>query len=73
MFLKNLENDHLVEILNISDLFNPFKADVEGRYHWGEEVQEPDKFRKIDLIFPSGEKLPQCWLNSHYRDEELIR
>ncbi len=73
MFLKNSENHHLVEILNISDLFDPFKADVEGRSHWGEEVQEPEKFRKKDLTFLSGESLPRCWIDFHYRDDEIKR
>ena len=73
MFLKDVSNDHLVEVLNISDLFNPFNTDVEGRYHYGEEVQEPERFKKSNLIFLSGEKLPKCWIDQHYRNNELKR
>jgi len=68
MFLKQAANDKLVEVLSVADLFNPNHADLVGRYHAGEELQEPEKFAKADLIFPSGEKLPQCWTDAHYRD-----
>ena len=73
MFLKNPSNQHLIEVLSLGDLFDPFKDEVEGRYNWGEEIQEPEKFRKKDLIFLSGEVLPRCWVDSHYRDEEIKR
>ena len=73
MFLKNSTNDHIVEILNITELFSPFNAEVVGCYHYGEEVQEPEKFRKKDLIFLSGEDLPKCWVDSHYRNNEVKR
>jgi hypothetical protein len=39
--------------------------------HYGEEMQDADKFPKSDLIFPSGEELPKCWLDVHYRDAEV--
>lgn len=31
------------------------------------ELQEPEAFLKRDLLFPSGEFLPRCWLNPSYR------
>lgn len=71
MFLKERESNHLVEILNLNDLFDLYATEVEGRYHWGEEAQEPERFRKTDLIFLSGEALPRCWVDPHYRDEEF--
>lgn len=40
MFLKDVSSGHLVEVLSVTDLFNPFDTDVVGRYHYGEEVQE---------------------------------
>ena len=54
-------------------MINPFNTDVEGRYHYGEEVQEPERFKKTNLIFLSGEKLPKCWIDPHYRNNELKR
>jgi hypothetical protein len=71
MFLKNAANGKLVEVLSLRDLFNPNHAELVGRYHAGQEVQDPEKFVKADLVFPSGEKLPKCWTDVHYRDAEL--
>ncbi len=73
MFLKDVTNGHLVEVLSITDLFNPFNTDIVGRYHYGEEVQEPEKFEKESLTFLSGEVLPRCWTDPHYRNNEIKR
>jgi hypothetical protein len=69
MFLKQKVGDHLVEVLSLSDLFNPIHTHVIGRLHCGEEMQDAEKFPKSELIFPSGETLPRCWLDVHYREE----
>ncbi|QFY44820.1 acetyltransferase [Candidatus Methylospira mobilis] len=71
MFLKRKQDDHLVEILSLSDLFNPLLKVAVGRSHYGEELQDPENFEKSELIFPSGEELPRCWIDVHYRDSEL--
>ena len=71
MFMKEEPSGHLVEILSLQDLFDPFRQDVAGRYHFGEEAQEPETIPKAHLVFLSGESLPQCWLDPHYRDHEL--
>jgi hypothetical protein len=68
MFLKEQRDGTLVEILSLSDLYDPFQREVEGRIHAGQEMQDPEMFSKTDLIFPSGESLPRCWLDSHYRE-----
>ena len=73
MFLKEKTTGHMVEVLSMGDLFDLFKEEVIGRYHFGEEVQDAEKFRKSDLEFLSGEELPRCWKDPHYRDDELIR
>ena len=67
MFLKVKANADLIEVLSMWDLFDPFMVDLVGRYQRGEEVQDPEKFAKSDLVFPSGEALPQCWVDPHYR------
>ena len=67
MFLKSAKNDDFVEITDLSALFDPFKADVRGRFHAGEELQDEQAFSKSDLIFPSGEGLPRCWVDAAYR------
>jgi hypothetical protein len=63
----------MIEILSLSDLFDPFNKTLVGRYQHGEEVQDPEKFNKSNLQFLSGEDLPECWLDAHYRDNELKR
>lgn len=70
MFLKQKGNGKLVEVLGLGDLFNPLHAAIVGRYNVGEELQEAEQFAKADLIFPSGEALPRCWTDVHYRDAE---
>lgn len=67
MYLKQLSNGDLVEVLDLQGLFDPFEAAVQGRVHAGEELQEPAAFGKGELVFPSGESLPQCWVNPDYR------
>ena len=57
----------MVEVLDIAALIDPNKPQVAGRYHAGEEMQDPAYFDKAALQFPSGEALPRCWLDSSYR------
>lgn len=66
MFLKHNQSNDLLEILNVAELFDPFKTEVAGRFHCGEEMQEPAQYAKSELVFPSGESLPHCWMDSHY-------
>jgi hypothetical protein len=73
MFLKEKNSNDLLEVLTLKDLFDPFCSDLVGRYQHGEEPQDPAKFRKETLVFPSGEALPRCWTDAHYRDDELQR
>jgi len=73
MYLKQRSSGNLVEIISLDELSDPFRKDVIGRSHYGEEMQEPESFNKTDLVFPSGETLPRCWLDPHYRDDEIRR
>jgi len=68
MFLKmhSGEDDSLVEVLNLQQLFDPFAGQVLGRLHAGEELQEPSDVDKDQLVFPSGEALPRCWRDPQY-------
>lgn len=61
----------MVEILSLKDLSDSYHTHVVGRYHYGEEVQDPEKFEKANLVFLSGEELPRCWIDPHYRDAEV--
>lgn len=71
MFMKDTKSGHLVEVLDIEQLHDPFALQITGRLHYGEEMQEPEQFEKAGLIFQSGEVLPKCWTDPHYRDDEL--
>jgi len=73
MLLKKRSSDHMVEILSLVDLMNLNCDEVVGRYQEGEEQQDPEKFKKADLVFLSGEELPRCWTDPHYRDSEIRR
>jgi hypothetical protein len=70
MFVKQRVTGKLVEVLSMRDLFNPTHSALVGRFHAGEEAQDPEKFEKTELVFCSGENLPKCWTDVHYRDEE---
>jgi len=71
MFLKQRDSGHMVEVLNLSDLFNLYRDEILASCHYGEEAQDPENFKKSSLIFLSGEELPRCWTNPHYRDNQL--
>ncbi|MDX1757429.1 MAG: acetyltransferase [Marinobacter sp.] len=67
MLLAEKSTGHLVEILDLQSLFNPFEPAVQGCLHFGEEAQDPEQFDKGKLEFPSGEPLPLCWTDANYR------
>ena len=68
MFLMQKNSEKLVEVLSLSDLFNPNHDQIVGRFHAGEELQDAESFPKDEMSFPSGEALPLCWLDPHYRE-----
>jgi hypothetical protein len=70
MLLKTRSNEHLIEVANLIDLMNLNVSQVIGRSQEGEEQQDPQSFNKADLVFLSGEDLPRCWTDPHYRDSE---
>ncbi|HBL57148.1 MAG TPA: acetyltransferase [Cyanobacteria bacterium UBA8803] len=67
MLLKDKESGSLVKILELEDLLSPTKNTVSGKIQDGQEEQDPASFQKENLIFPSGENLPYCWLDADYR------
>ena len=70
MLLKQKSTGKLVDIIDIQSLINPFHHDISGQLQWGEDLADPEAFSKSDLRFLSGEHLPICWINSHYREYE---
>lgn len=67
MFLRHAPENILVEVLDLPALWDPFAVDILARAHAGEEMQEPELYPKKELVFPSGENLPQAWVDPHYR------
>ena len=67
MLVKNREDNTLIQVMNSEELNAPSKESIEGREKAGEEVQPTQNFPKSQLVFPSGESLPQCWLNPDYQ------
>jgi len=67
MYLKHAASGDLVEILDMKSLADPYRKQVVGRFHAGEELQDPANFAKGELMFPSGEALPRCWVDPNYR------
>lgn len=68
MFLMDRRNGDRVEVLDTTTLFTPRSDTVHGRSHVGEEMQEAEDFNKSELLFLSGEPLPVCWMDVHYRE-----
>ena len=67
MYLKDKKSGDLVEVMDTHVLFDPNQREITGRFHAGEEMQDPASFAKADLIFPSGEALPKCWVDTDYK------
>jgi hypothetical protein len=70
MFLMDKESSSLIEITDIETLVDPSQGGVSAKMHAGEELQDEEKFSKSNLIFPSGESLPLCWVDSNYRERQ---
>lgn len=71
MFLLQKQTRNLIEVLSTQELFDPFVLEVMAQSHAGEELQEPEPFLKAELVFPSGEELPRCWVDPDYRHLHL--
>ncbi|MEM6427122.1 MAG: acetyltransferase [Cyanobacteria bacterium P01_D01_bin.128] len=67
MFVKEAQDQTLIKIADAADLFNPVQETVQGQRQAGEEEQPLQTFKKSQLVFPSGESLPQCWLDPNYQ------
>lgn len=68
MFLRERHSNHLVEVLDMKQMYDPYQVKILGRLNIGEDLPEAEEFKKSDLEFPSGESLPRCWIDPHYRD-----
>ncbi|MEO0407565.1 MAG: acetyltransferase [Cyanobacteria bacterium P01_A01_bin.135] len=67
MFLKRKDADDLIKISDVETLFDPTASEIVGKVQAGQNEQPETTFQKAELIFPSGETLPQCWTDANYR------
>lgn len=67
MLLQHKQNGVLVEVLDTTALIDPLKSSIPGRVQEGQEEQDPEQIAKAELVFPSGENLPRCWMDADYR------
>lgn len=68
MLLQEKETGNLLEVLDIQLLIDPTEEAVPAKDQAGQEEQDPEKFAKANLVFPSGEALPRCWMDANYRN-----
>jgi len=67
MYLRDKKSGDMVEVLDMAAMLDPCREQLEGRFHAGEELQDPAVFSKDQLEFPSGEALPRCWIDASYK------
>jgi hypothetical protein len=68
MLLQLKENGELVKILDVQELIDPNKDAVQAKEQAGQEEQAASPYKKENLIFPSGENLPRCWMDVNYKN-----
>ena len=68
MYLKHVPTGDLVEVLDLTGVINPASPTIRARSYMNDVVQRPENFLKTELVFPSGEMLPLCWIDSHYNE-----
>lgn len=68
MLLQNKQTGALVEVMDIAELVDPVSNEIQAKTQAGQEEQNPERFAKAHLIFPSGEDLPRCWVDANYRN-----
>ena len=72
VYLKHVPTDDLVEVIDLQDVINPYATTVLARGYTDERLQRTDRYPKTELIFPSGEALPQCWTERSFHDRIAI-
>ncbi|WP_206019976.1 acetyltransferase [Pseudomaricurvus alkylphenolicus] len=72
MLMMIKQSGALVELSHPEGLWNPYEHRVMASRLAGEEQQDPEPFLKAELAFLSGEHLPKCWVDPHYRDEDWL-
>ncbi|HYW20227.1 MAG TPA: acetyltransferase [Nodularia sp. (in: cyanobacteria)] len=71
MFLQIKDSGDMIKVLDFQELIDPNNNIIHAQDQLGQEEQEPDTYKKQNLVFPSGESLPRCWVDANYRDPEV--
>jgi hypothetical protein len=67
MLLQIKNTRDLVKVNDIQELIDPYSDIVHAQDQEGQEEQDTESFKKENLVFPSGESLPRCWVDANYR------
>mgnify|MGYP001799492617 CR=1 FL=1 len=67
MFVKLSRDKTLIKVVDTGALFNPLETEIQGWQQSGQSEQPASAFSKAQLMFPSGEPLPKCWLDPDYQ------
>ena len=68
MFLMHIRTGNLVRVEDPEELFDPLRDRLRACDQSGQEEQDPEWYAKRELVFPSGEALPRCWVDAGYRE-----
>ncbi|BAU07612.1 hypothetical protein FIS3754_35430 [Fischerella sp. NIES-3754] len=66
--LQLKDSGELLKILDVQELIDLSIDTIHARDQEGQEEQSPEAYKKEDLVFPSGESLPRCWMDANYRN-----
>ena len=69
MFVKEKQSGDLIRVSDLQQLASPLAASVDGCRQAGEEEQDRKAYAKNELVFPSGETLPRCWMDPDYQTD----
>lgn len=67
MILQDKNTGTMIEVMDIDSLISPAKDAIPAKVQEGQEEQNTESYNKANLVFPSGESLPRCWLDANYR------
>jgi len=67
MLLQLKDTGSLVEVIKIEELIDPNIDVIHGKDQEGQEEQDPEPIKKENLVFPSGESIPRCWVDANYQ------
>jgi len=67
MYLMHQPSGELVEVISLPDMINPNATTIRARAFTEDVIQRAENFLKTEMAFPSGERLPLCWIDSHYQ------